>query len=656
MSNRQRHLYEFGPFRLDAAEGQLLCAGQEIPLTPKAFQLLHVLVENGGHVLDKDALMGRVWADSFVEEKNLADNISILRKVLGDDPKEPRYIKTVPRRGYRFIAEVREVVEDGGQALLRERERARFVIEEEHDPLTEARADALEVTPRESPPAPARRRLSPALAVAALALATGLALGAYALWKKREAPGAPLARSIAVLPFKPLVAGSADPALELGITDALISKLSNIRQVVVRPTNSVLRYTGEGQDLRMVGSELGVDVILDGRVQKVGERVRLSVQLVRAADGVPIWAEQFDGEFTDIFAVQDEISRKVASKLSLQLTGEESRGLAKRYTENAEAYQLYVKGLYHWRTFETEGLMTSLNFFNAAIEKDPRYALAYAGLANSYNVIAIYGPLPTSEAMEKSREAALKAVELDEALAEARVALGAVRLFGEWDWPGAERELGRALELAPENVDAHELYGYYLQATGRAGEAVGEMRKAAEAAPQWDIPSGDLLESYFIARRYDAAAAHALEMLRLEPGQPSALWVLGRSYMMRGMHDEAVAQFERGLAAVEAQGPESSPRVWLLSGLGYAHARAGRRGEALKVVGRMRESQSRWKALYIALALAGLSDKDQAFAMLDEAYRERLPFLWQVRCLPEFDSLRSDPRYAELLRRLNLQP
>jgi tetratricopeptide (TPR) repeat protein len=293
-----------------------------------------------------------------------------------------------------------------------------------------------------------------------------------------------------------------------------------------------------------------VDVLLDGRVQKAGDRIRLSVQLVRAADGVPIWAEQFDGKFTDIFAVQDEISRKVVAKLSLQLTGEENRGLAKRYTENAEAYQLYLKGLYQWRTFSREGLLTSLNFYNAAIEKDASYALAYTGLANSYNVIGIYGPLPTSEAMKESSAAAHKAAELDDTLPEAHVSLGAVKLFHEWDWPAAERELKRALELAPDDPNGHSLYGYYLQAHGRTDEAVDELQKAADAAPQWPIAMHDVLEGTFIARRYDEAIARCLEALKFEPNEPFVLWVLGRSYTMKGMHDQAVMQFERGLKAV----------------------------------------------------------------------------------------------------------
>jgi tetratricopeptide (TPR) repeat protein len=231
-----------------------------------------------------------------------------------------------------------------------------------------------------------------------------------------------------------------------------------------------------------------------------------------------------------------------------------------------------------------------------------------------------------------------------------------VKIMHEWDWPGAERELKRALELNRNTAAGHNLYGYYLQAMGRQDEAVEEMKKAVAAAPQWFIVMQDRLESTFGARRYEEAIALSLEALRLEPDDPFALWVLGRSYMMTGRHEQAIPLFERGLKTVAGESLESATRIWLLSGLGYAHAQAGRRGEALKVVARMRESESRWKSLYIAMVLAGLGERDQAFSVLDEAYRERVPFLWQVRFLPEYEALRSDPRYADLLRRMNLSP
>ncbi len=648
MSLPDRHSYEFGPFRLDVAEGQLLRLGQEIPLTPKAFQLLHVLVENSGHVLDKDTLMQRVWADSFVEEKNLADNISILRKVLGDDPKEPRYIKTVPRRGYRFVAEVRAIVEESERLLVRERESARVVIEED-DTVPATEAGELEVTARRSLPAHERRRFSPFIVVGALVLAIGLALAAYALWKNRETENAPLARSIAVLPFKPLVVATADPALELGITDALISKLSNIRQVIVRPTNSVLKYSAEGQDLRVAGSELGVDVLLDGRVQKAGDRIRLSVQLVRAADGVPIWAETFDEPFKDVFAVQDAISQRVTNALALQLNSEEKRGLAKRYTDNVEAYQLFLKGEFQWRTFRMDAVRTSINYYNEALKIDPNYALAYAGLAKSYNVISIYEPHYSVASVNRARDAAQKAVDLDPELAAAYVALGANNVFA-WQWDAAHLELQRAIQLDPR-TDGHTPYGYYLQAMGRPREAVAHLRRTAELSPDWQIADDDVLWGLFFARRYEEVEAECRRAMSLDRSNFAPFYMLGQTQAQTGKHREAVVTLEEGYRVANAYRQRE-----ILAELGYVYAAMGDKGKALETINSLRKVDDRFTHMLVARVYTGLGDNDRAFASLDKAYEEHTPFLWEMRVMPQFDGLRSDPRYAALLRRMNLPP
>ena len=678
MSEKPRLFYEFGPFRLDEAGRRLLRDGEEVllrengkreRLPPKAFDLLLFLVKSGGDAIKRDELLDKLWPDTYGSDHQLTNNVSTLRKYLGDQPSGARYIETMPKHGYRFAADVREVRDE--TVALVEHTKAHIVIEEVREPPPAVAPDSDGHDLREHLIAPAlppagksRRRLNPLVIALACALVGAAALAAYfALRSKPEqaAAQAPLARSIAVLPFKPLVSASDDPALELGMTDALIAKLSNIRQVAVRPTSSVMKYTGAGLDLRAVGAELGVEMLLDGTVQKAGDRIRLSVQLVRVSDGTPIWADKFDKEFTDIFAVQDEISEKVVSKLALRLSGEEREAVAKRYTENAEAYQLYLKGLYNWRTFSRNGLLTSLNYYNAAIEKDPDFALAYSGLANAYSVIGIYGPLPVAEAMEKARGAAQKALALDEEVAEAHVALGVVKMLYDRDWQGAEVEFRRAILLAPGSPDGHNLYGYYLQAAGRHDEAIEEMQRAAELAPQWAVVVRDALESYYIARRYDEAIARCLEAQRLEPDDPFFSWILGRSYTQKGMYEEAATEFKRGLKAIEDSGlartrPEGTARVWLLSGLGYVHAVAGRKDEALKVVGQIRESPSRRKNLYLAMVFAGLGDKEQAFAVLEESYRARLAFLWEVKSLPEFDPLRSDPRYTDLLRRMNLSP
>ena len=645
----ENYYYEFGPFRVDIAERQLLRSGQEIPLTPKAFQLLHALVERSGHVLDKDELITRVWADSFVEEKNLADNISILRKALNDDPKNPRYIKTVPRRGYRFVAEVREIVEHGEDLLVHEKQRTRLVVEEEHDPLPVARRSVNLAMPGESWAllTRGRRKVHLGFFIIVPVVALVLAFGAYVFWKKSANINSPLVQSLAVLPFKPLVAGSQDPALELGMTDALITQLSNIRQITVRPTNSVMKYAAEGQDLRTAGYELGVDMLLDGKVQRAGDRVRLSVQLVRARDGAPVWAEKFDEKFTDIFAVQDSISRKVAAALTLKLSGEELKGLSKRYTDNVEAYQLYLNGLYHWRKFKQEDLLTSINYFNAALKVDPNYALAHAGLAKSYNVISIWGPLPAEEAIPKARAAAQNAINLDPNLASAHVALGANKLFA-WEWDEARRELERGIEL-DATTDGHAPYGYYLQAMGKTEEGLAELKRIRDITPEWDVANNDVLWGLYYARHYNEAIAESRQAISLDPNYAGSYHVLGEVYAQTGRYSEAIAILEEGykVASVDQQ-----PR--LLAELGYVHALTGDKGKSTEVITLLKEKPVRSTPFLTAEVYAGLGDKDQTFAWLNKACDERVPFLWEVRVMPQFDSIRSDPRFSELLRRMNL--
>ena len=667
MSENSKLVYEFGPFRLDEKEHRLLREGEEVTftengrsdrLTPKAFDLLVLLVKQSGQMVGREELMERIWPGTFVEDNRISDNISTLRKFLGDRTRNPQFIETVPKHGYRFVADVREV-RDETLSLLDHT--TRMVIEEEvemppaADPESNRHNLQRQSVAAALPPARAwHRRLNPRVITLACVLVGGLGFAAYFTLKgKPEQPAgqAPLARSIAVLPFKPLVSSSGDPALELGMTDALINKLTSIRQITVRPTSSVLKYTSDGPNLRAAGSELGVDVLLDGKVQKADDRIRLSVQLLRASDGTPLWADKFDEKFTDIFAVQDAISDRIASALALQLTGEEKRGLAKRYTESVEAYQLYLKGHHHWRTFRRAEVQASINYFNEALKKDPNYALAYSGLAFAFSVIGINGPLSAGEAMSRSREAAQRALELDDNLAEAHIALGAVKVFYEWDWPGAEREFKRALELNPNYADAHNLYGYYLQAMGKGDAAVLEMKRAKELAPEWRVPNNDYLLALFSARRYDEAIEQSRQVTKLDQSNYFAYTILGQSLAQQGRYEEAAAEHERAVSL-----PAQQPTSRALTELGYFYAVTGKKSEALKIIERLKEKAEPKAPFDVAEVYAGLGDKDQAFAWLDRSVEERFAFTWKVVIMPQFDGLRSDPRYGALLRRMNLAP
>ena len=649
MSKRSKHFYEFGDFRLDPVERQLRRNGEVLPLTPKAFEVLVMLVENGGHAIKKGEFLEKVWAGSYVEEKNLADNISLLRKALNDDPKAPAFIETVPRFGYRFMANVREVEDVGTELVVRERESARVVVEEEADAISAAEAGEFEVTARASLPAPAQRRSRPMLIVAALVLAVGLALGAYALRKNRGTGNAPLARSIAVLPFKPLVATNADPALELGITDALISKLSNIRQIVVRPTTSVLKYSAEGQDLRVAGSELGVDVLLDGRVQKVGDRIRVSVQLVRATDGVPMWAEQFDGKFTDIFAVQDEVSRRVVSKLAVQLSGEETRGLARHYTENPEAYRLFLLGRYFWAKMTADGLQEAIRYYSRAIELDPSYALAHAGVADAYNMLGLWDLLPQGEAFPQARAAALRALAIDDTLSESHAALAYAKFRHGWEWQAAEHGFKRAIELNPNYATARQFYAEYLIVCRRFDEASAELEHVRKLDPLSLYVSMQTAIRFYFMRQYDAAIKQLREMIRMDNGYAIAHTLLWACYREKGMHGESVAA---QLESLRLNGFNDGE----LNSLRKAFAASGPRGFWRREIElwKTRPGSLHFSSIFIAMNHAQLGETDEAFAWLEKASAARHSWLTELSADPVWDPLRADTRFARLVERVNI--
>src|SRR3989440_2123907 len=467
MTTVAKHSYKFGSFRLDPAERQLLCAGQPVALTPKCFDLLVVLVENSGHLLEKEELLGRLWPDQFVEEGNLSFNISALRKALGEGRNGERFIETVPKKGFRFVAQVTErgddesTLDDQNEALPLENNLA--AREQPTGRVAAAEHGALPVYPA----ALARRFLS-WKTFAVLLLAGALILLAYRLWTRRaETRAAGSFKTIAVLPFKPLSTDSRDESLEMGMAETLITKLSNIKQLVVRPVSAVRKYTDSSQDPVKAGQELQTEAVLDGSIQKAGDRVRVTVRLMNVQSGATLWVEHFDENFTDIFKVQDSISERVTDALRLKLSGDEAKLLAKRYTDNPEAYQLYLQGDNLWYKWDDK----SLEFYQRAIEKDPKFALAYIGTAESYLHLVAKNKMSAQEGIPQARTAITKALALDETLAEAQNAQAEIKYQFEYDWAGAETDFKRAIELNPNAAQIRLAYGWYLLSAGPFCEA-----------------------------------------------------------------------------------------------------------------------------------------------------------------------------------------
>jgi eukaryotic-like serine/threonine-protein kinase len=454
-------------------------------------------------------------------------------------------------------------------------------------------------------------------------------------------------KSIAVLPFKPLSADSRNESLELGMADTLINKLSGVRQFIVRPISEVRKYTNLEQNPVAAGRELGVDYVLEGNLQMVGDKTRTTVRLLSVKDGSAVWSDKCDNQCRTVFELQDAIAERIAGSLALRLSDEEKKQLAKRYTDNAEAFRLYSLGRFYVEQDRRETLEKGIEYYEQAIKLDQKYALAYVGLVRAYGTLEQRGFWTPKEARPKIEWAVLKAVELDDTLAEAHSALAQYKK-SKWDWAGAEKEFKHALELDPNSADVNFLYCVYLMNVGRIDEALVHAKRADELSPRnpgQPAPAFNQAFVYLNAREYDKA----IELFLKSKGNS----FLAESYLGKGMYNEAIAMMQKVIARDNA--PEKWNRHPLLA---YAYAVAGRRDEALKIL----EEQKRLaKRGYIspfnfALIYTGLGDKDRAFEYLNKTLDEGVQIMWHFRSRPLFDSLRSDPRYPELLKRMNLAP
>jgi DNA-binding winged helix-turn-helix (wHTH) protein/TolB-like protein/lipopolysaccharide biosynthesis regulator YciM len=634
MRQPSTHFYEFGPFRLARDERVLLRNGELMALTPKVFDTLLVLVENAGHIIDKDELMRQVWPDSFVDEGTLTRNISRLRSVLEADPTVHDYIETVPRRGYRFVAPVREVWEENAVAEL-------LSPPETEKKELPAPVVAASVSPRWPP-----KRQVWALSVTLLGIAIALA---YVLTRRpSSSTGSPIeVKSIAVLPFRPLNSDGGDEYLGLGLADTLITKLGALRQLIVRPTSAVRKYDSPTQDPLVAGREQQVEAVLDASLQRNGERIRVTVRLLKVGDGATLWSYQCDEQYcADVFVMQDVISERVAAALTRKLTGEEQRRLRKHYTENRVAYELYLKGRYFINKSWSGEVGKGIEAFQQAIATDPNYALAHAGLADAY-VRLVRSGATTLETMPKAKAAALKALELDDSLAEAHVALALVKMYFDWDWAGAEKAYQRALELNPNNADVHQWYGRYLSVLGRFDAAEAELKRALQLDPLSPVINLGLGEALYYARQYDQAIKQFVATLELDSNYPFARWLMGKAFMQKANYPEAIAVIQKEVAGNGGRHPA------LLSVLGRAYALSGRRDEAQQLLTELTERAVR-SGVNVAPLYLALGENEQAFALLEKESERRGIRTILLRVEPEFDSVRSDPRFQDLLRRVGL--
>jgi TolB-like protein/DNA-binding winged helix-turn-helix (wHTH) protein len=661
-----KRLYEFGDFRLDVSERVLLRQGEIVALPPKVFETLLLLVRNSGHIVEREQLLNVVWSDSFVEEGNLTYTISVLRKTLAEVSGDADFIETVPKRGYRFKSPVKEI-EDRQTSLVYEKHAtASFFIEEsDSEPLTQLlkEQEATELvqirqasTGQAALPVSAEVRKGErrgqanriALAATALLLLSGLGALVWRYYKAEPATVTPV-KSIAVLPFKTLAAKGDDAYLELGMADALITNLSNVRQLVVRPTSAVSRYMEQSKTVIEAGRELQVDAVLEGSVQRQEDRIRVTVQLIQVRDGQPLWGAKFDEKLTDIFALQDSLAAQITGALELRLTREEQRRLGKRYTQNTEAYQDYLRGRFYWGKWNRESLHKAIESFEQALAKDKEFALAYGGIADSYGVLGYLNILPPKEAYPKSKEAALKALELDNTLGESYVALAQSKLFYEWDFTGAEKDLQRAVELSPNYADAHGLYGTYLTAVGRLDEALAERKRAVEIDPVSPFTVNSVGWVYYYKGDYDKALEWHKKALELDGSFGLAHMDVGNAYYQKGRYAEAVNEFLKQKTLTGASPAE-------IEAVRQGFASKGAQGYWQKEIELATEQKKRtgvrnWRMVRL-YAMSG--DRERTFEHLEQALAERDSLLIFLKVNPIFAKLHSDKRFTGLLQRIGL--
>jgi TolB-like protein/DNA-binding winged helix-turn-helix (wHTH) protein/Tfp pilus assembly protein PilF len=648
MSTRPQHLYEFGPYRLDTAEQLLLRDGAPVPLTPKAFETLVALVERSGHLVEKEELMKVVWSDAFVEESNLTNNVYALRKMLGQGENGRSYIETVPKRGYRFTASVKELPLE--TLVVERRTLTRVVTEEavaDHSRGQSIIGTGEALAVQHAPAHAERRSKSPWLLVALLLVA--LSIGGFFIYRSLPAAPPSQIQSIAVLPFKN-ESGNADVEyLSDGVTESLINSLSQLSNLSVKARSTVFRYKDKTVEPQTVAAELSVQAILTGRVVQRGDDLTLYLSLIDGRNGNQLWGQRYDRKVADLVALQNEIGHDVSRKLRLHLSAGDEQKLKREYTSNAKAYQLYLRGRYHALKRTLPETLKAISYFQQAIAIDPFYALAYVGLADAH-VSSLAASLPSNEVFPQARAAAQKAIELDDTLAAAHAQLGFIIFWYDWDWGASENKFKRALELDPDGPDTHVLYAHLLSNTGRHAEALAEAKRARELDPL-NLRINALEAQFLIhAGRTDEALTRLQETLEMDTNYFLAHLYCSSAYIEKGMYSEAISEARR---AREISGARSTHSEAFL---GYALAKSGKEAEARSVLdGLLKSSAERYVSPYhIALVYNGLGEHDEALAWLERAYADRSPGMVFLKVEPKWNNLRSDARFQDLLRRVGL--
>jgi TolB-like protein/DNA-binding winged helix-turn-helix (wHTH) protein/Flp pilus assembly protein TadD len=619
-------------FEFDLRAYELRHAGRVLKLERIPMELLLLLIEQRGQLVTRDQIIERIWGkDVFLDTDNgINAAVRKIRQVLKDDPEKPRFVQTVTGRGYRFIASISHVP---------------FPETKNGPGLQQATTVAMVPSPASAGPAQWLRVRWDLILVSAAVLLVVVAVGYYALRTRVvESP-----QTLAVLPFKPLSSGASDEFLELGMADTLITKLSRSGRLIVRPTSAIRKYTGPDADTLAAGRALHVDSVLEGNVQRIGDRLRVSIRLLRVRDGTSLWSDSYDTRFNDVFQVQDTVSERVVDALAVRLSSTEKEGLQKRYTANVQAYELYMRGSYFWNRRNENGITKAVSYFEQAIAADDSYAFAHAGLAMALCPMGYVGYSAPEEVLPKMRAAASRAVSLDPTLPEAHVATAAVLTFYDWNWSEGEREFQRALELNPNLPIAHHWYAMLLECIGRYEDALEQRRRARELDPTSPPVLAALGQTLFRLGRNEQALTEFHKAVEMDNSLDSAHVGIGNVYQRRGDYARAIPEYRLAI--------KYSPGSWRDKAvLGYALAQAGKTREANQILSELiRASHERYVSpVHLAIICAGLGDKETAMNWLEKAYDQVDPALCDVMIQLRFQSLYTHPRFRTLLQKMGL--
>ncbi len=628
-SYSESELYEFDRFKIDGGKRLLWNGSEPLPLTPKAFDTLFYLVRNAGTTVTKDELMASIWPDTVVEENNLNKNISVLRQYLGEKRGEHRFIPTVPGKGYRFVASVVRLPANGAQESAGE---LPVGLLPQPVPSTE-----------ENEAGGAKKFLSWRLGIV-VGASLILFAATFPLWKRSTSAKPESIRSIAVLPFNPISNQAENAALELGMADSLITQLSKSNDLSVRPLSETRRYATVDRDCAQIGRKLRVDAVLDGSVQVADSRLRVNARLIRSSDGKQLWASSFDDKMQDVFVVQDVISERVATVLNATL-GKRSR---KHYTENVDAYQLYILGRYTGLKLTPQDHFKAIEYFRKAIEKDPNYALAYAGLTSTYITFTLASDARPDTTLPEARAAAMTAAQLDSELPEAHVVLGRIALFYDWNWGDAERELQRAYDLDPNDTESLLYLAHFYSNLGRHEKAIEFGQKARKLDPLTINRNALAGQFLFYAGRYDDSISSLRETIEMNPNHWLPRMFIARAYIEKGMYREALAECDRGREL-----GSTSLELPALAAVSYAKL-----GETERARAMLSELQTMSRQRYVppyllALIHNALGDKDSALSMLEQGLAGRDVRMTFLKVDPKWNNLRSEPRFIALMKQMH---